>query len=60
MSTFNELLEQHERQTQIAQGLQKNLSELQLTTLMEIATQLKRIADVMDMQDDSVDSDLPF
>jgi hypothetical protein len=60
MSNFNEVLEQHEKRTLIAQGLQKNLNELQLATLMEIATQLKRIADTMDKKDDSVDCDLPF
>jgi hypothetical protein len=51
MSSFNELLEQHEKQTQIAQGLHKNLSEIQLKTLIEIAAQLKRIADAMEKKD---------
>jgi len=61
MSSFNEVLEQYEQQKLIAQGLQKDLSEIQLKTLIEIAAQLKRIADAMEKSNKVIDGgDLPF
>ena len=60
MATFHEVLAQYERQKLIAQGLHKDLSEIQLSALVEIATQLKRIADALEKNDKEIDADLPF
>jgi hypothetical protein len=60
MSSFEEVLAQYEQQKLIAQGLQKDLSEIQLNTLIQIAAQLKRIADAMEKNDEVIDCDLPF
>ena len=61
MSNFDDVLEQYEQQKLIAQGLHKDLSEIQLKTLIEIAAQLKRIADAMEKNDKVIDGgDLPF